>query len=343
MMKKVMLVLLAVIFGVYATCSAEAAGVYDNLKPLTLKGADNAGVGAAAQLFGELVVKKAAEITDGKLTIEYYPNSVQGNDQEIQGLMLAGDLDFVICQTAQTVTFVPEVAIFDLPMAFAKYNAKAIDTALNKSAFTESMKKAYQKKGMYCLHYLQGATFRETTSNKPVRAIGDFKGLKIRTQENANHMAFWSAMGANPTPLPWPEVYLSLQQGLIEAQENATDTCWGNKLHEVQKYLILTHHILYCNQFLFNSSKFDSLDPAYQAALQQAVDEAAAVIEAQLVEINATSRENLVKGGMELIQLDASFVDEVLVKVAPVYESIGKQIGADLVKSLQDELAAAAK
>jgi len=317
-----------VTFMAYAACSVEAAGVYDNLKAVTLKGADNASIGAAATLFGELVAKKASEITGGKLTIEYYPNSVQGNDQEIQGLMLAGDLDFVICQTAQTVTFVPEVAIFDLPMAFAKYKAAAIDTALNKSAFTDSINKAYQKKGMYCLHYLQGGTFRETTSNKPVRSIGDFNGLKIRTMENANHMAFWSGLGAKPTPLPWPEVYLSLQQGLIEAQENATDTCWGNKMHDVQKYLILTHHILYCNQFLVNSSKFDSLDPAYKAALKQAVDEAAAVIEAQLVELDASSRENLVKGGMELIQLEASFIDEVLKKSSPVYESIGKQIGA---------------
>jgi len=114
-------------------------------------------------------------------------------------------------------------------------------------------------------------------------------------------------------------------------------------MQDVQKYLILTHHILYCNQFLVNSSKFDSLDPAYKAALKQAVDEAAAVIEAQLVELDASSRENLVKGGMELIQLEASFIDEVLKKSGPVYESIGKQVGAELVKSLQDELAAAAK
>ena len=342
-MKKSVLVLAVVLFMVCMVCASGEAGVYDSLKAVTLKGADNAGIGAAATLFGELVTKKVAEITGGKLTIEYYPNSVQGNDQEIQGLMLAGDLDFVICQTAQTVTFVPEVAIFDLPMVFAKYNAAAIDTALNKSAFTESMNKAYQKKGMYCLHFLQGGTFRETTSNKPVRTIGDFNGLKIRTMENANHMAFWSGMGANPTPLPWPEVYLSLQQGLIEAQENATDTCWGNKLHEVQKYLILTHHILYCNQFLINSGKFDSLDPAYQAALKQAVDEAAAVIESKLAEIDAGSREKLVGGGMELIQLDAAIFDEILKKSSPVYENIGKQVGADLVKSLQDELAAASK
>ena len=91
-------------------------------------------------------------------------------------------------------------------------------------------------------------------------------------------MAFWQGVGASPTPLPWPNIYF-LQQGLVDAQENATDTCVGANLHEVQDYLIMTLHILYCNQFLINASKFDSLDPMYQAALQQAVDEAAVEID----------------------------------------------------------------
>ena len=313
-------------------------GGIDSLEPVVLRGADNAGVGAAAQLYGELVTEKVKEITGGKLTIEYFPNSQLGNDQELQGQMLAGDIDFVIAQTAQTVSFVPEVAIFDLPMVFAKYDAETIDYALNKSAFTDKINEAYKAKNMYCLHFLQGGTFRETTSNKNIQSIDDFNGLKIRTMENKNHMAFWQAMGAAPTPLPWPEVYISLQQGLVDAQENATDTCVGANLQEVQDYLIMTHHILYCNQFLINASKFDSLDPLYQEALQQAINEAAVEIEAQLTEINETNKQKLIDGGMELVEFEASFVDQVLDKAKGVYESIGKDIGQDYVDSLLDAL-----
>jgi tripartite ATP-independent transporter DctP family solute receptor len=316
----------------------EQPGGFDALEPVVLIGADNAGVGAAAQLYGELITEKVKEITGGKLTIDYYPNSQLGNDQELQGQMLAGDIDFVICQTAQTVSFVPEVAIFDLPMVFAKYDAATIDYALNKSEFTQKINEAYKAKNMYCLHFLQGGTFRETTSNKKIETIDDFKGLKIRTMENKNHMAFWQAMGAAPTPLPWPEVYISLQQGLVDAQENATDTCVGANLQEVQDYLILTHHILYCNQFLINASKFDNLDPLYQEALQQAIDEAAVEIEAQLTEIDITNRQILVDGGMELVEFDASFIDQVLEKAKGVYESIGKAIGQDYVDSLLNAL-----
>ncbi len=159
--------------------------------------------------------------------------------------------------------------------------------------------------------------------------------------ENTNHMDFWKALGAIPTPLPWSEVFISLQQGLVDAQENATDTCASNNLNEVQKYLILTHHILYCNQFIISKASYDKLDPAYQAALQQAVDEAAKEIEAQLVQINADNTKKLTDAGMELVEFEPSFIDEVLAKAQGVYDSIGAQIGADLVKLLQDSLAAA--
>lgn len=318
--------------------SENGEGPYASLEPVVLIGADNAGVGAAAQLFGELVAEKVAEFTDGKLTVEYYPNSQLGNDQELQAQMLAGDIDFVIAQTAQTVNFVPEVAIFDLPMVFAKYDAKTIDYALNRSPFTEKINGAYRAKNMLNLHYLQGATFRETTSNKKIGSIGDFKGLKIRTMENQYHMDFWKALGAAPTPLPWPEVYVSLQQGLVHAQENATDTCVGANLDEVQKYLVMTHHILYCNQFLINASKFDSLDALYRDAFQEAIDEAATEIEAQLTVIDRDNKEMLLDGGMELIEFEASFIDEVLDKAQSVYTSIGEDIGQDYVDALLDAL-----
>lgn len=317
---------------------AEGGSDFASLEPVKLIGADNAGVGAAAQLYGELVVKKVAELTDGKLTIDYFPNSQLGNDQELQGQMLAGDIDLVIAQTAQTVSFVPEVAIFDLPMVFAAYDAKAIDYALNKSDFTKKINEAYKVKNMYVLHYLQGGTFRETTSNKKISAIDDFKGLKIRTMENKNHMDFWQSMGASPTPLPWSEVYVSLQQGLVDAQENATDTNVGANLQEVQDYLIMTHHILYCNQFLINASKFDSLDPLYQEALKQAVNEAAVEIEAKLATINEDNKQKLVAGGMELVEFEPSFIEEVQTKAKSVYDSIGAAIGQDYVDSLLDAL-----
>ena len=121
---------------------------------------------------------------------------------------------------------------------------------------------------------LQNGTYRLMTSNRPVRTIEDFKNMKIRTMSNKNHMAFWSAMGANPTPLAWPELYFSLQSGIVDAEENAADTIVSAHFNEVQKYVAETNVILYANEMVLNKKAFDALPEAYQKVLEESVQEA---------------------------------------------------------------------
>lgn len=324
--------------------AASGADAYANLDAVVLRGADSAGVGAAAQQLGELVAKKVDEITGGKLTVEYYPNSEMGGDMDTQQQMLDGTLDYVVLQTAPTVSFVPEVAVFDLPMVFAKYDGDAIDSVLNQGEFHDAMAKAYEAKNFKLLGYLQNATFRLTTSNVKLDTLAAFKGLQIRTMENKNHMAFWTALGAAPTPLAWPEVYISLQNGTIAAQENAADTCATSNFQEVQKYLNFTNHILYLNQIVMNNEKFNSLDPAYQDALTQAVSEAITELRPALTTLDQENKDKLAQGGMEMVEYDPSFYDEVLNLdgVKALYKDIDTQVNG-LGSLLQQELAAAAK
>ena len=220
------------------------------------------------------------------------------------------------------------MAVFDLPMSFAKYDGDKIDSVLNgDNEFHTALAAAYEAQGLHLLGFLQNATYRLTTSNTELKDLASFKGLQIRTMENANHMAFWTAIGAQPTPLAWAEVYVSLQNKMIDAQENAADTCVGANLNEVQKYLALTNHILYCNQICISKDAYDALDPAYQAALEQAVAEAIDYMRPQLEEIDATNKKALEDGGMTIIEYEPSFYDEVLALdgVKKVYEDIDTQ------------------
>lgn len=308
------------------------------LTPVELRFGNGAAIGAAGDLWGEQFCKLVEEKTNGKLTVSYFPNMQLGNDSEMVQQMLAGDIDIVAQQTAPTTEFVPEVAVFDLPMAFAKYDAATIDKVLNDSPFNALINEAYGKAGLINLGFLQGATFREMTSNKEIRTFEDFKGLKIRTMNNKNHMAFWEALGANPTPLAFSELYISLQQGVVDAQENANDTNVNSKFNEVQKYLVNTHHILYLNQFLMNKNKFDSLDPAYQEAIKEAVSEATADIAAQMTEINDKNKAKLIESGMTSIEFESAFYDELIEKSKTVYDNIRAAIGNELVDSLTSEL-----
>lgn len=311
---------------------------YANLEPVTLIYGNGAALGAAGDLWGNYFCENVERITGGKLTISYFPNSQLGVDSELQQQMLAGDIDIVSCQPAQTTSFVPEVAVFDLPMAFAKYNAAAIDKALNDSSFTALINEGYGKAGMQCLGFLQGATFREMTSNKEIRSLDDFSGVKIRTMDSKYHLMFWQSLGANPTPLAFTELYMSLQQGVVEAQENANDTNVNSQFFEVQKYLVNTHHILYLNQFLVNKTKFDSLAPAYQDAMRQAVAEATAKLAPDMKKINDDNKAIMIEKGMESIEFEASFIDEVIAKADGVYTAIRGAIGDAIVDALINEL-----
>ncbi len=325
-----------------ASTSVSVSDPYANLDPIVLRGADSSGKGAAGQQLGELVAKKLEMITNGKLTVEYYPNSEMGGDMDTQQAMLDGTLDYVVLQTAPTVSFVPAVAVFDLPMVFAKYDGDTIDKVLNSGEFHDAIAKQYAASGMKIMGYLQNATYRLTTSKIKLDTLDAFKGLRIRTMENKNHMAFWAALGAAPTPLAWPEVYLSLQNGTIEAHENAADTCATANMQEVQKYLNFTNHILYLNQFVMSDDKFNSLEPAYQAAIEQAVSESIAELRPMLTNLDKDSKALLEKGGMEMVEYSPEFYDQILALdgVKALYTDIDKQVNG-LGTTLQNSLKAA--
>ena len=336
--------------GAASTGSASAsAGTtnddpYADLDEVELVGGDSTGKGAAGQIFGELVASKVDEITGGKLTIDYHPNGDLGGDADLLRQLQSNDIQIVVCQTAPVVSFIPEMAVFDLPMVFAKYDGATIDKVLNgaDSAFKAQLNEAYEAADMHLLGFLQNATYRLTTANVELKDLASFAHLQIRTMENANHMAFWTAIGAEPTPMAWAEVYFALQSGAIDAQENAADTCVGANFQEVQKYLACTNHILYANQICINKDAYESLDPAYQAALDQAVSEALAEMAPQLAQIDADNKAVLEEGGMTIIEYPAEFYDEILALdgVKALYAQIDEAVGG-LATTLQESLASA--
>ena len=149
-----------------ASGAASAAGDYASLDPVVLTGADSTGKGAAGQLFGEMVAAKVDEITGGQLTIDYYPNGELGADADLLRQLQANDIHLFVGQTAPVVSFVPEVAVYDLPMVFAQYDGATIDKVLNgDSEFNNQLKTAFNAAGLELMGTLQNATYRLTTSN----------------------------------------------------------------------------------------------------------------------------------------------------------------------------------
>mgnify|MGYP003180983982 FL=1 len=157
----------------------------------------------------------------------------------------------------------------------------------------------------------------------------DFRGLKIRTMSNRNHMAFWSALGANPTPLAWPELYFSLQSGIVDAEENAADTIVSANFNEVQKYVAETNVILYANEMVLNKKAYDSLPEPYQKVLEEAVQEAMGELAPTLVQVDRDCKEKLQKKGMVLVTYPPEFYEAVRNQppVQELYRKIDAQTG----------------
>lgn len=314
---------------------------FEHLDQVVLIGADANAKGAAGQIFFQKVAENVDRITGGKLTLDLFHNGELGNDEEIFRQMRFNDIHLTVSQTAPAVSFVPALAALDLPMAFAKYDGDTIDVVFNgkDSEFHRKLSESYEKSGLHLLGIMQNATYRLTTANRDLSTLKDFKGLQIRTMGNSNHMAFWTAIGAEPTPLAWSEVYFALQSGTVDAQENAADTIVGANLYEIQKVLACTNHILYANQICITQKAYEELAPEYRQALEQAVDEANADMRRMLLEIDETNRKTLEEHGMRIITYDEAFFDEVLAldSVKQLYKEIDASVDG-LGSILQDSL-----
>lgn len=265
------------------------------------------GHGAAEGSIGDLYClefkRLVEDASEGKIKVNVYPGSQLGTYGEMLMNLLTNDIQGMIFQPAPAVSFIPQLAALDLPYAFLGKSQEQIDMVLNHSAFTQILDEALAKAGYKRMSFAQAATFREVTSNKPIYKIGDLKGLNIRTLENKYHIAFWRSVGANPTPVAFGELYLSLQQGLVDAQENPYDTSRAAKFHEVQKYVVNTHHILYPNLFIVNKFYYESMPAEYQTVFD-ACHEKAKIYAQELMARGAISElQLLMDGGLTCIDL----------------------------------------
>ncbi len=320
------------------------AGDYADLDPVTLILADSTAADSAGNQWGIAISEYASEITGGQLTVDYYGTGELGGDADLLRQAQSNDIQMVITQPSVQVSFIPDCAVFDLPMAFAGYTGDQIETVLNgDNEFSQGMSEAFNEAGFELLAWLQNGTYRVTTSNVALYDLEDFQGLQIRTMEDTYQMAFWEALGAEPTPLAFSEVYFALQNGTVDAQENAVDTIIGSSFQEVQDYIAMTDHMLYANSISINKDAWDALDPLYQDALMEAIQMATDDIRPSLLDIEESALETVTDAGTEVIEYDESFFEEVIAldSVQAVYETIATDTDG-LSTLLIEELEAAA-
>lgn len=268
--------------------------------------------------------------SNGKIKVEVYLDNQLGGDREILEGCQVGGIAMVSQTTAPQVTFIPELAVFDIPMLFD--NLDLARKALSGS-FRQKLEPLYEKAGLKLLLF-EPIYYRETTTNKPIKTINDFKGLKIRTMENKYHMAFWKALGANPTPLNFSELYIALQQGIVDAQENPYEIVWANKFYEVQKYLVNTHHICFILSIVMNKGLYDSMPAEYKKIITDSMNEAGNMLFENAKANNQALLANVVKQGMTVIELTDDMKQGMNKAAKGVEQMVRKDVGDGIVDEL---------
>ncbi|MBM4761089.1 TRAP transporter substrate-binding protein [Bacillus sp. B15-48] len=285
----------------------------------------------SAEKFKELVEANS----EGKITVEIYPNGQLGGEREMVEAIQLGNLTMAFPSSAVLVAFSPSMAVWDLPYLFKDHETahRVLDGEVGQEILD-----SLSDKGIKGLAYWENG-FRHLTNNKkPVANVDDMKGLKIRTLESPMQIKFWSATGANATPIAFTELYAALQQGTVDAQETPLSLMYSMKFFEVQKYLSLTGHLYSPWPVLINQSFYNNLPEDLQKVVMDATVETRDFNRQLSKQDEDASLELLTAEGMEYTELTDEQKQGFQEAMSTVYEDVKGQIGEEIFDKLMGEV-----
>ncbi len=282
------------------------------------------------QLFAEKFAEEVERLSDGKLKIQVYPNSTLGGDRDLLETCSDGDIPFVVQNTAPQVTFMSDLAVFDLPCVFN--SLQECRETIDDPTFQSLIKEVYTKGGYHLLG-IADQGFRVMSTNKAVSDLDDFKGQKIRTMENSYHLAFWESLHANPTPMNFSEVYIGLQQHTIDAQENPYEVIVSNKLYEQQDYIVETNHLPHLISLIVNDEFFQNLSDKDQDIMTQAAKTATVYAREQSDLRIADRIATIEASGTKILTPSKEVRDNIRKSAQPVYDEIQKNVSKELYEA----------
>lgn len=219
----------------------HAADITIRLAHLNPADAFQSHSGAMTSVFKSLVESASG----GAIEVKLFPNGQLGKDNEVIQQVRDGIIESTISSSGGIAQHYPLVGVFDIPFAFPNI-AVANRVIDQRSSFGKKFSADLESKtGLKVLGMIDsGGFFAFSNSKRPIETVADMKGLKIRTMTLPTHMAMVNALGAQATPLPWAEVYTSLQTGVAHGQMNPIPIIAFAKFDEVQTYLSITNHVI---------------------------------------------------------------------------------------------------
>jgi TRAP-type transport system periplasmic protein len=286
--------------------------------------------------FAEIVTAKSG----GKIKVGLFPGGVLGGDAPNVSALQGGTIDMVVLNAGILASQAKEFAVFDFPFMFG--NAQEADAVVD-GPFGKMMLGKLSEKGIQGLAYWELGFRTMTNSRRAVTKVDDIAGLKLRVIPNAINVDWVKALGANPTPMAFPEVYNALDQKAIDGQENPFTVINANKFYEVQKFVTITNHQYNPQAVIMSKKLWDSLSGDERKLMGDAAQEAAGFQRKLSREQAGAALDNMKKNGMQVSEFSAAELDKLRDRMKPVIAKHSEIVGADVVNALQAELAKARK
>jgi TRAP-type transport system periplasmic protein len=311
---------------------ASAQDIKERTLKFGLNGPEGHPAVAGMKKFKETVEAK----TGGKIKVNLFLNGTLGSDQAVVSAIKGGTIEMAVMNSGILASEAKELAIFDFPFLFA--NEKESD-AIVDGPVGRKMHALLEAKGIVGLSYWELGYRQITNGKRPLNKVEDIDGLKLRVIPNPINVAWVKALGANPTPLPFPEVYSALEQKAIDGQENPISVIAANKFWEVQKNIALTNHQYNPQSVIFSKKVWDSMSAAEKKIIDEASDAAATTQRKEARAAVAANLELLKKNGMTVTQFNAAEVAKLRDKMKPVIAQFSANVGEATVNDMMAELA----
>jgi tripartite ATP-independent transporter DctP family solute receptor len=287
--------------------------------------------GIGAKKFGELLEQKSG----GKMKAKAFGGGSLGGDAQVISSLQGGVVEMTLVSPGLLTGLIKEFSVFDLPFMFTSY--REVDAVMDGPVGTRLLD-MLKEKGLIGLGYWDHGFRNITSAKRPINKMEDISGLKVRVIQIPIFIDTFSALGANPVPLPFPELYTALETGTVDGQENPFASIETSKFYEVQKYAATTGHVYNPLVAIFSKKVWDKLTEDERRIVQEAATEAGLYERKVSREANEKSMQTLRGEGMQITELSPEEIDRMRQKVKPVTDKYTQSIGPDLVAEVQAEI-----
>jgi tripartite ATP-independent transporter DctP family solute receptor len=287
--------------------------------------------GQGAKKFADLLSEKSG----GKIKVRLFPGGTLGGDVQTVSALQGGTLDITVLNSGILAAQAPDFAMLDFPFLF---NDADEAHAVIDGPVGQKLAAQLENKGLVGLGYWDLGFRHLTNSQRPVTKLEDMQGLKVRVIQSPIYLETFSALGSNPVPMAFPEVYTGLEQHTIDGQENPFTVIEGNKFYEVQKYLSVTGHIFNPQSLIIGQKSWSRFNDDEKALIREAAAEAQQ-FQRELSSSSMDKARAALDGKVAINDVSDAEKDRFRERVKPVIEKFSQEIDGELVQMMYDEIA----